>query len=177
MNVGLYVHVPFCRRKCSYCDFNSYAGLETLHAPYVAALTAEMTWLARRGEWQADTVFIGGGTPTALPLSLLAQVLDAARRNFRVSPDAEITIEANPGAADEAYLAGLRAAGASRLSLGAQSFDDGELRLLGRIHIVAEIEAVFDAARRAGFHNVSQCHCEPDALPASSPRPAKQSQC
>jgi oxygen-independent coproporphyrinogen-3 oxidase len=155
LNVGLYVHVPFCRRKCLYCDFNSYAGLEALHAPYVAALTAEMAWLARRGEWQADTVFIGGGTPTALPLSLLAQVLDAARRNFRPPSDAEITVEANPGAVDEAYLAGLRAAGANRLSLGAQSFDDDELRLLGRIHTVAEIEAVFLAARRAGFHNVS----------------------
>jgi oxygen-independent coproporphyrinogen-3 oxidase len=68
LNVGLYIHVPFCQRKCSYCDFNSYAGLEALHAPYVAALTAEMAWLARRGEWRANTVFIGGGTPTVLPL-------------------------------------------------------------------------------------------------------------
>lgn len=155
MNVGLYIHVPFCRRKCPYCDFSSYAGLEALHAPYVSALTAEMAWLARRGEWQANTVFIGGGTPTVLPLSLLAHALAAARDDFCVPADAEITVEANPGAVDEAYLAGLRAAGANRLSLGVQSFDDEELRLLGRIHTVAEIEAAFLAARRAGFQNVS----------------------
>ncbi len=154
LNVGLYIHIPFCQRKCPYCDFNSYARLEALHAPYVAALTAEMAWLAQRGEWHADTVFVGGGTPTVLSLAPLRQVLDAARANFHLAPDAEISVEANPGTVDVAYLSGLRAAGVNRLSLGAQSFDDDELHLLGRIHNAAEIAAAFRAARQAGLSNV-----------------------
>lgn len=155
MSIALYLHIPFCQRKCPYCDFNSYAGLDALQAPYVEALTAEMAWLAQRGEWQANTVFMGGGTPTVLPLSLLMRVLDAARAAFRVPAVAEITVEANPGTVDEAYLAGLRSAGVNRLSLGAQSFHDDELRLLGRIHMATEIEIAFRASRRAGFQNVS----------------------
>jgi len=155
LSVGLYIHIPFCARKCPYCDFNSYAGLDTLQAPYVEALIAEMAWLARRREWQADTVFVGGGTPTILPLSLLTGVLDAVGVHFCVSPDAEITVEANPGTVDAAYLAALRAAGVNRLSLGAQSLDDDELRLLGRIHTVDEVMTAFRAARQAGFRNVS----------------------
>lgn len=154
LNVGLYIHIPFCQRKCPYCDFNSYAGLEALHAPYVAALTAEMAWLAQRGEWHADTVFVGGGTPTVLSLALLRQVLDAAQANFHLAPDAEISVEANPGTADAAFLTGLRAAGVNRLSLGAQSFHDDELRLLDRTHNAAEIAAAFRAARQAGLSNV-----------------------
>jgi oxygen-independent coproporphyrinogen-3 oxidase len=154
LSVGLYIHIPFCERKCPYCDFNSYAGLDALHVPYIEALTSEMAWLAQRGDWQANTVFVGGGTPTVLPLSLLAQVLDAARAGFRIPSDAEVTVEANPGTVDEAYLTGLRAVGVNRLSLGAQSFHDDELHLLGRIHTAAEIEVAFRAARRAGFQNV-----------------------
>ena len=155
MSIALYVHIPFCERKCPYCDFNSYAGLDALQEPYVEALAAEMAWLAQRGEWQANTVFIGGGTPTVLPLPLLARVLDAARIRFCVPLGVEITVEANPGTVDEAYLAGLRAAGVNRLSLGAQSFHDDELCLLGRIHVGAETEEALRAARRAGFQNVN----------------------
>jgi oxygen-independent coproporphyrinogen-3 oxidase len=155
LSIGLYIHIPFCERKCPYCDFNSYAGLDTLYAPYVEALAAELAWLAQRWEWQADTVFVGGGTPTVLPLPLLTQVLVAAFADFRVPSGAEVTVEANPGTVDEAYLAGLRAAGVNRLSLGAQSFHDDELRLLGRIHMAAEIEAACRTARRAGFQNIS----------------------
>jgi len=154
LSVGLYIHIPFCERKCPYCDFNSYAGLDALHAPYVEALIAEMAWLVKRGEWQATTVFVGGGTPTVLPVSLLTRVLEAARAAFGIPPGAEVTVEANPGTVNEAYLAGLQAVGVNRLSLGAQSFHDDELHLLGRIHTAAEIEAAFRAARRAGFQNV-----------------------
>ena len=155
MKIGLYIHIPFCKRKCPYCDFNSYAGLDALQIPYVEALTAEMSWLARQREWQVNTVFIGGGTPTVLPLSLLTQVLNAVQARFQVPAGAEITVEANPGTVDETYLAGLRAAGVNRLSLGVQSFHDDELRLLGRIHTAAESKAAFRAARRAGFQNVN----------------------
>jgi len=155
LNIALYIHIPFCRRKCPYCDFNSYAGLDALQAPYVKALIAEMNWLAERGEWQANTLFIGGGTPTVLPLLLLTRVLSAARLAFHIPLPAEITIEANPGTVDESYLAGLRSAGANRLSLGAQSFHDDELHLLGRIHTVAEIDKALRAARQAGFQNLN----------------------
>lgn len=155
MKIGLYIHIPFCKRKCPYCDFNSYAGLDALQIPYVEALTAEMSWLARQREWQVNTVFIGGGTPTVLPLSLLTQVLNAVQARFQVPAGAEITVEANPGTVDETYLAGLRAAGVNRLSLGVQSFHDDELRLLGRIHTAAESKAAFRAARRTGFQNVN----------------------
>jgi oxygen-independent coproporphyrinogen-3 oxidase len=155
LRIGLYVHIPFCERKCPYCDFNSYAGLEALRAPYVEALSGEMAWLAQRGEWEANTVFVGGGTPTVLFLALLTRLLDVARASFRVPAGAEVTVEANPGKVDKAYLIGLRAAGANRLSLGAQSFDDDELHLLGRIHAAADVESAFRAARQAGFQNIS----------------------
>lgn len=155
MSLALYVHVPFCQQKCPYCDFNSFAGMDALHRPYARALMAEMARLAAQREWQVETIFVGGGTPTVLPLAALAQVLEAARTTFSAPAGAEVTVEANPGTVDEAYLAGLRAAGANRLSLGAQSFHDDELRLLGRIHSAAEVDVAFRAARRAGFENLN----------------------
>ena len=155
MKIGLYIHIPFCQRKCLYCDFNSYAGLDALQLPYTQALIAEMESLAGREAWQAKTIFIGGGTPTLLPLPLLTQVLDAARSNFCLPANAEITVEANPGTIDAAYLSGLVMAGVNRLSLGAQSFHNDELRLMGRIHTTVEIEAALRAARRAGLENIN----------------------
>ncbi len=155
LSVGLYIHIPFCERKCPYCDFNSYAGLDALHGPYIEALINEMAWLAQRGEWQANTMFVGGGTPTLLPLSLAARALDAAQASFSIPPGAEMTVEANPGTVDQAYLAGLRSAGVNRLSLGAQSFHDDELRLLGRLHTATEVEVALCATRKASFDNVN----------------------
>ena len=101
-SIGLYVHIPFCVRKCAYCDFNSYAGLEPLFAPYVRALAGEMrSRLADQGPLHVRTLYVGGGTPTALPLSLLGDVLSACRANFNVAANAEVTVEANPGTVDE----------------------------------------------------------------------------
>jgi oxygen-independent coproporphyrinogen-3 oxidase len=150
--IGLYVHIPFCRNKCAYCDFNSYAGLEDLFDDYTAALAREMEQ-ARPA--RVRTMYIGGGTPTVLPLLHLAQIVDAARRAFAVDRDAEISIEANPGTVDAGTLAGLRALGINRLSLGVQSLDDAELRLLGRIHTAAEAVEACQAARQAGFTNLN----------------------
>jgi oxygen-independent coproporphyrinogen-3 oxidase len=151
--IGLYIHIPFCQAKCTYCDFNSYAGQEDLFDEYATALVREMEGAGRR--WRVGTIYIGGGTPTVLPLSLLVRIVAGARQAFVVDGRAEISIEANPGTVDAAKLAGLRRLGINRLSLGVQSFDDQELRLLGRIHTAAEAIEAFQAARQAGFGNIN----------------------
>jgi oxygen-independent coproporphyrinogen-3 oxidase len=151
---ALYLHIPFCAIRCGYCDFNTYAGLEALFEPYTAALVREIRG-AGAERAPVSTIFIGGGTPTVLPPSMLARMLDACRQAFDVDPAAEITSEANPGTVDQAHFAALRAMGVNRLSMGVQSFDDTELRWLGRIHSAAEAESAFRAARAAGFANIN----------------------
>jgi oxygen-independent coproporphyrinogen-3 oxidase len=152
VDAGLYIHIPFCQARCAYCDFNTYAGLQSLHADYVSALVRE---IEGAGPARVRTIYIGGGTPTVLPPSLLARILDAVRRRFSVAPDVEITVEANPGTVDAATLEDLLTLGINRLSLGVQSFHDDELRLLGRSHSMAQAVDTLDAARRAGLDNVS----------------------
>ena len=153
--VSVYVHIPFCRSKCAYCDFNSYAGLEYLFEPYVQALARDIRLVGEGLSLQSRTIYLGGGTPTVLPLSLLEEVLSALRQAFRMANDVEITIEANPGTVDSDYLAGLLDLGVNRLSLGVQSLDDGLLRLLGRIHTAAEAVESYNLARQAGLANIS----------------------
>ncbi|MFZ5917441.1 MAG: radical SAM family heme chaperone HemW [Chloroflexota bacterium] len=155
MEIGLYLHIPFCTQKCPYCDFNSFAGLDALHAPYAQALMAEMAALAMWRPWQVRSIFVGGGTPTVLSLVLLRSMLASAFDVFGISSQIEITVEANPGTVDEAYLGEMRAAGVNRLSLGAQSLQRHELELLGRGHSVADVRAAFAAARKVGFENIS----------------------
>lgn len=154
--LALYLHIPFCAVRCHYCDFNTYAGLDGLFERYAAALIREIrTAGAAHGRPPARTIFIGGGTPTVLPVDLLAQILAACRDAFDIAPDAEITSEANPGTVDQERFAALRAMGVNRLSMGVQSFDDEELRWLGRIHSAAEAEIAFATARAAGFTNIN----------------------
>ena len=156
---GLYVHLPFCRQKCFYCDFPSYAGQEGRMAVYVEALLGE---LAREGAplraaWGPPrTVYLGGGTPTALPPALMERLLAGLREFLVAAPDAlEFTCECNPGTVDAAYLSLLRAGGVNRLSLGVQTFDDALLRRIGRIHTAAQARAAVRQARAAGFRNLS----------------------
>jgi oxygen-independent coproporphyrinogen-3 oxidase len=154
--IGLYIHIPFCERKCPYCDFNTYAGLDDQFAPYVAALCRELgDWGARLGRPDVATLFLGGGTPTVLDAEQLERILATAHDSFRLLPDAELTCEANPGTVDRAKFAALRALGVNRLSMGVQSFQPEELAFLGRIHDVADVYAAFDAARSAGFDNLN----------------------
>ncbi len=153
--VSVYVHIPFCRSKCAYCDFNSYAGLEHLYDPYVQALARDIRLVGEGLSLQAKTIYLGGGTPTVLPLSLLEEVLSALRQAFRWTNDVEITIESNPGTVDSDYLTGLLNLGINRLSLGVQSLDDELLCLLGRIHIAAEAVESYNLARQAGFANIN----------------------
>jgi oxygen-independent coproporphyrinogen-3 oxidase len=155
-SISLYVHIPFCQSKCSYCDFNSYAGLESLIPSYIGALLAEMAlWREATQHMRAATVFLGGGTPSLLPLAEVERIMTALRQRFRLSDDAEVSLEANPGTIDCPYLQGLRSLGVNRLSLGGQSFHDDELAALGRIHTAAEAREAYDTARRAGFANVN----------------------
>jgi len=156
MELALYVHIPFCLRKCLYCDFASFADAPVPPAAYVAALVREMELRAARlaRPVTAATLYLGGGTPSLLAPELVAGVVAAARRQFSLSDAAEVTLEANPGTLTVETLAGFRAAGVNRLSLGVQSFDDRLLAGLGRIHTAREAEAAVHLARTAGFSNL-----------------------
>lgn len=155
--LGIYIHIPFCRSKCAYCDFYSLARGEDSMDAYAAALSAALRDAAPGAAGYAvDTVYFGGGTPTALGAKRLAALLDVVTAQYAVAPDAEITTEANPESARDAIaLRTLRGAGFNRVSLGMQSADDGELRAVGRIHTAADTAAAVEAARAAGFRNLS----------------------
>ncbi len=158
---SLYFHIPFCHTRCHYCDFNTYAGLLPLREPYVRALLTE---IALAGEMarlpdgnlrRSRTLFFGGGTPSLLTVEQIKRLLQASRRAFAIDADAEISLEANPGTLTQGQLQGLRAAGVNRLSMGAQSFDAGLLKTLGRIHSPEEITQAVHAARLAGFDSLN----------------------
>lgn len=150
---GVYVHIPFCRRKCFYCDFPSYAGEERWMSRYREALCRE---IAAQGccclqEGAVRTVYIGGGTPTALAADDLLAVVCAVRESFRLTGEEEFTVEANPGTVDAKLLERLREAGVNRLSFGVQSFSDALLSAIGRIHTAREAEDAVRMAQKAGF--------------------------
>jgi oxygen-independent coproporphyrinogen-3 oxidase len=155
--LSLYIHLPWCVRKCPYCDFNSHAaGDDAPRGRYVAAVLADIELEAMRsGDRQVHSIFLGGGTPSLFLPAEIGQILDAAHADLNVVADCEITMEANPGTVECGDLAGFRAAGVNRLSLGAQSFDQGMLRALGRIHGPAEILAAFDQAIASGFDSIN----------------------
>lgn len=156
---GLYIHVPFCQRKCGYCSFFSFAPQAGDLERFTSALGMQMRQMANLPEIKKlsfATVFFGGGTPSVLPPSILARLLAELRRFFPFcAEEPEITVEVNPGTIDGAGLLELRRAGFNRLSIGVQSLDDQELALLGRIHSSDEALATIGAARRAGFDNLS----------------------
>ena len=172
--LSLYVHFPWCVRKCPYCDFNSHPAKGPIpEHEYVAQMLRDFdndkALTARR---TIDTIFIGGGTPSLISGRAIAVLLDGIRARSRVAGDAEVTLEANPGAVDEANFIEYRRAGVNRLSIGAQSFDDRHLRALGRIHEPQDIERAFAAAIRAGFErvNLDLMH----GLPGQSARSARR---
>lgn len=155
--LGLYLHIPFCAKKCDYCDFYSFTPSEKgAMEKYVSAMMLQMEDISDSCKGMiVDTVYFGGGTPSMLPINQLSRLMDSVRRNFRLSKNAEITSEANPGTVDLKYLKGLRRLGVNRLSLGMQSLDNSELMTLGRIHSAEQFESTFDSARSAGFTNIS----------------------
>ena len=159
---SLYLHLPFCLRKCPYCDFASVPLDEAGGAPaarrYLDALAVELDLRAASDEFhgaQLATIYFGGGTPTVLPAEWLGDIISRLRARFPVSPEAEITIEANPGTVDEEKIAALLSAGANRLSLGIQSFSDDVLHTLGRAHSAGDAEKAIAAARTGGCLNLN----------------------
>ena len=170
--LALYVHIPWCVRKCPYCDFNSHQAAGALpEAEYVRALIADLDSERERAQGRRfGSVFIGGGTPSLFSAPAIAAVLAAADRRIGFTPDAEITLEANPGTADADNFRGYRAAGVNRLSIGVQSFSDTHLTALGRIHSGGEALRAFDLARAAGFENINLdlMHCLPGQTPAQA---------
>jgi oxygen-independent coproporphyrinogen-3 oxidase len=154
---GLYFHIPFCRRKCPYCDFYSVPAEDERLVQYPRLLAKHLELTRRKGEGEGPfrTVFFGGGTPSLLTPAAIAPLLDAVRRLFGLDPGAEISLEANPGTVTAASLDGYRRAGINRISLGIQSLQRENLALLERIHSPEEAKAAVRLARSAGFDNLS----------------------
>jgi oxygen-independent coproporphyrinogen-3 oxidase len=155
--LSLYLHLPWCVRKCPYCDFNSHAaGAAMDRGRYVRALQADIALeAARAGGRTVETVFLGGGTPSLFTAADIGRIIETVAGACRLAPEAEITMEANPGTVERDRLAEYRRAGVNRLSLGAQSFNDESLKRLGRIHASSEILAACRDAERAGFESIN----------------------
>ncbi len=152
----LYLHIPFCMKKCLYCDFLSFAEDEKTQDAYMNALMREIRYYGEREkDVLISTVYIGGGTPSWLKADRIMALMQAVRGSFALMTDAEITIECNPGTVTEEKLAAYRAAGINRLSIGLQSADDAELRLLGRVHTFAQFIKTYELARGSGFTNIN----------------------
>ena len=151
----LYVHIPFCIKKCDYCDFLSGPANAKTQNNYVEALLTEISKSGDFSEREISTVFIGGGTPSAVQSENIIRIMEALRRRFVFSDNAEITMEANPGTLTSEKLKDYREAGINRLSIGLQSADDEELRALGRIHTYQEFLESYHLARAAGFDNIN----------------------
>lgn len=163
MNVGittpysLYLHIPFCKHRCGYCDFNTYAGIDHKIPAYVAALIREIDLVAAStGErLLVHSIFFGGGTPSLVSLDQFAQIFTAVRGHFDLTPDCEITLEANPGTVSREYLAGLRRVGFNRISFGMQSASPEMLQMLERQHGLLDVSDAVSWARQAGFEQIN----------------------
>lgn len=151
---GVYIHIPFCIKKCNYCAFLSGPAGPEVRQEYVNHLIEEIR-LRSREVPEADTIYFGGGTPSLLTPEQVGDILNEVRKAFRITEGAEVTLEANPGTLTEESLAGFREAGINRLSMGVQSMDDRRLRYLGRIHTAEDVRRDVKMAREAGFHNIN----------------------
>jgi oxygen-independent coproporphyrinogen-3 oxidase len=153
---NLYLHIPFCKHKCGYCDFNAYAGMDRLMPDYVGALERELASARERFTFETlDTVYLGGGTPSLLPADLATRLLGFIRSTFDLAAGAEVTLEANPASTDEAKLAAWLEGGVNRLSLGVQGFDGRALAVLERRTDAAQATSAFRLARSMGMRNIS----------------------
>lgn len=154
--LGLYLHIPFCIKKCAYCDFLSRASKEEEREDYVRALIGEIQSSGGiSDEYQVDTIFLGGGTPSLLQANQMTRIMEAVYQTFQVNKEAEITIEVNPGTVDNQKLRSYKEMGINRISFGLQSTDDTELAALGRIHTYQEFLESYRMAREIGFANIN----------------------
>lgn len=155
-SLGIYIHIPFCVRKCAYCDFYSLSAKKALMEQYHCGLmqTIETLGMQHRGR-RVDTVYFGGGTPSCYPVEYLAEAVEAVHRNFAVTQDCEWTVECNPDSANRPWLRAVKAIGINRLSMGVQSADDAQLQRVGRLHDFETAKQSFYTAREEGFDNLS----------------------
>jgi putative oxygen-independent coproporphyrinogen III oxidase len=155
--LSLYVHIPWCVKKCPYCDFNSHNAPQRIpHDAYIAALLADLDQeLAFAGGRRIETIFFGGGTPSLFAPTSIARILDGVAARLTVAADAEITLETNPGTVEHGSFIGYREAGVNRISFGVQSFDDGALERIGRIHDAQEARAAVRQAQDSGLDNIN----------------------
>ena len=157
-DLELYIHIPFCIRKCNYCDFLSFPSREEERKVYVESLINEIEQTGKildKNDYKVRSIFIGGGTPSLLSGEQMERIMQAVRNTFFIIEEAEITMEANPGTLTEANVFSYKKAGVNRLSMGLQSADDACLRLLGRIHTWEEFLKSYELARKAGFENIN----------------------
>lgn len=159
--LSLYIHIPWCVKKCPYCDFNSHVLSADIDANsneeiYVEALLKDLSLeISLTGGRELESIFIGGGTPSLFSAAAISQLLDGVRAQIKMAPRLEVTLEANPGAADAAFFAGYRQAGVNRLSIGVQSFNDEHLGSIGRIHSAQQALEAYQLASDAGFRNIN----------------------
>ena len=169
--LSLYVHLPWCARKCPYCDFNSHAADDFPEREYVDALMKDLDDESPRVSGRVvESVFIGGGTPSLFSAAAIGALLAGVRARLELACDCEITLEANPGSAEARRFAGFRRAGVNRLSIGVQSFDDAALERIGRVHDARSAHRAIEAARAAGFErvNVDLMYALPDQSPQAA---------
>lgn len=147
-NLGIYVHIPFCKKKCEYCDFISFSGIEEKQEKYTEALILDIKNSALQvKDYEVDTIYFGGGTPSYIQSKYIVQILNAIKQNYNLKQNAEITIEVNPGTVDKEKLLSYKNAGINRLSIGLQSTHDRLLKLIGRIHNYQEFLNTYKLAR------------------------------
>lgn len=163
--IGLYIHIPFCRQKCYYCDFVSFANRDDIIERYINSLKQEIIQYAQENKVMSDhnlepkyilkTIYIGGGTPSAIPEKYIAEILETVKENFQIKEDAEITIEVNPGTATKEKLLTYKNSGINRLSIGLQAVQDEILKKIGRIHTYQDFLDTYNYARNVGFENIN----------------------
>lgn len=153
--VGIYVHIPFCKQKCFYCDFVSYCDKTKLIDKYIECLKKEIKFKSNKKGFIIDTIYIGGGTPSVIDGKLVRDILETIKENFIIDEEAEVTIEVNPGTVNEEKLKIYKESGINRISMGLQSTNNSLLKMLGRIHTYEEFLECFDLARHVGFKNIN----------------------
>lgn len=153
--IGLYIHIPFCKRKCFYCDFCSYADKLDLQEQYINAVIKELDYVSKNKEYLVETVYIGGGTPSIINEKLIVQLINSIKQFFKIDDSAEITIEINPGTASEEKINAYKKAGINRASIGLQSASDKLLEEIGRIHNFNEFEKVYSLVQKVGIDNIN----------------------
>ena len=155
-NLGIYVHIPFCKKKCDYCDFVSFEAENNVQEKYVDALCMDIKNSAIKfQEYEINTMYFGGGTPSYISENLIVKILKEIQKNYKIANNAEITIEVNPGTVNKEKLEIYRKSGFNRISIGLQSTHDRLLKLIGRIHTYNEFLETYKSAREVGFENIN----------------------